>query len=113
MTKLNKAFCSLQKNSLDVKNIVNENVLLFDHRSAAKGKKFTQSFAEKKFGHRCRGKNFKSFFLLKPDKTNSWHLDSYSYGRLKNSSLFSLILNLLLGKKVYWNFSGKFTILNY
>ena len=39
---------SLLKNSLDVKNIVNvgKKFVLFDHRSAAKGKKFPQSFAE-------------------------------------------------------------------
>ena len=38
LAMLNKAFCSLQKNFLDVKNIVNvgENIVFFDHRSAGK-----------------------------------------------------------------------------
>ena len=55
---LNKVFCSLQKNSLDVKNIVNvgENIAFFDQQE--KGKKFTHSFAKKgkNFDYRSRGK---------------------------------------------------------
>ena len=51
----------MQKNSSDVKNIVNvgEIIVSFDHRSAGKkGKKYTHSFAGKRkdVGHRCRGK---------------------------------------------------------
>ena len=55
---LNKAFCGLQKNSLDVKNIVNvgENIVFFDQQE--KGNMFTHGFAGKRknFGHRSRGK---------------------------------------------------------